>query len=59
LLMLNIMRLREIEKKIKTGMYIGGAIALTGSVLQIISYRWLKRAYIMPNDYGFSVTYEF
>jgi hypothetical protein len=57
--MLNIMRLREIEKKIKTGMYIGGAIALTGSVLQIISYRWLKRAYIMPNDYGFSVTYEF
>jgi hypothetical protein len=53
------MRLREIEKKIKTGMYIGGAIALTGSVLQIISYRWLKRAYIMPYEYGFSVTYEF
>lgn len=38
---------------------LGGVVFLAGSVLQLDSYKWLKRAYISPAQNGFGVKIRF
>lgn len=47
-------KISDAENRNKALTIAGGAIVLGGGVLHIISYRWLKRAYIMPIDNGFA-----
>lgn len=38
---------------------VGGVAFLAGSVLQLDSYKWLKRAYISPSEHGIEVRIRF
>jgi len=45
----------DIEKRQEVMTIVGGIVFLAGSVLQIDSYKWLKRAYISPASNGIGV----
>jgi hypothetical protein len=38
---------------------IGSAVAVTGVILNIASYRWLKKSYILPAEHGIGVMIKF
>jgi hypothetical protein len=54
-------KLQDIEKKRKTLTTAGGVLAIGGCVLNLISYRWLKKAYVVPikNGAAIGVKYNF
>ncbi|MDP3442939.1 MAG: hypothetical protein Q8T08_08790 [Ignavibacteria bacterium] len=51
--------LSEIDQSKELGLIIGGASIVSGSVMYVLSYRWLKKAYIFPYYYGLGVAIKF
>ena len=49
----------EIVKRQDLMTILGGVAFLAGSVLQLDSYKWLKRAYISPSEHGIGVRIRF
>ena len=45
----------EIVKRQDIATIVGGVAILAGTVLQLNSYKWLKRAYITPSENGIGV----
>lgn len=51
--------LSEIDQTKELGLIIGGASIVSGSIMHVLSYRWLKKAYIFPYYYGLGVAIKF
>lgn len=51
--------LSEIDQSKKLGLIIGGASIVSGTVMYVLSYRWLKKAYIFPYYYGLGAAMKF